>query len=371
MNPNINIPLKQPLLGDEEKKAIIEVLDSGVIAQGKKVAEFEDRFSELCGAKYAVAVNSGTAALHAILAGLNIGQGDEVIVTSFSFIATASPILMVGAKPVFADIDLENFNIDPDSIEPLINDKTKAIIAVNLYGYCANWKVLNKIAKKHNLFLLEDSAQAHGASYEDSVAGNNSDAAWFSFYATKNMTTGEGGMITTNNEELAINAKRFRQHGMNVVGNYEYIDLGFNYRTTDLQASIGIQQLRKLESWNNRRKDIATEYLNSFCDNSSLILPKTKIQNHVYHLFTMRTDSAYRDQIVEKISKSGVGCGVYYPQPLYNIPYLSQFRPLEPNINSELAADSVFSIPCEPYMSDSQVLSVIQIVNAATEDLEG
>ena len=209
----IKIPIANPIIGEEEIEEVVKVLKTGFIAQGPKVAEFEEKFAEFVGAKYGIATSSGTTALHVALLACGIKEGDEVITTPFSFAATGNSILYTGAKPVFVDIDPKTFNIDPNKIEDAITEKTKAIMPVQLYGQAADMDKINEIAKKHDLYVIEDAAQAHGSMYKDSKVGSIGDLACFSFYPTKNMTTSEGGMITTNDKELAEKARIFRAHG--------------------------------------------------------------------------------------------------------------------------------------------------------------
>src|SRR3989338_10112838 len=247
------MPIAKPYIGKEEIKAVSEVLKSGIIAQGPKVRELEEKFAKLCGTKYAVAVNSGTAALHTALHVAGIEQGDEVITTPFTFIATANTILMQQAKPVFVDIDEDTFNIDADKIKEKITKKTKAIVTVDLYGLLCDYNKIGKIAKNNNLMIVEDACQAVNAEQNGKKAGNFGDIAAFSFYGTKNITCGEGGMITTNSKEYAENAKLFRQHGRSNMASYEYEGLGYNYRATDISAAILLEQLKKIDIITKKR----------------------------------------------------------------------------------------------------------------------
>ena len=232
------IPIASPFIGDEEVKAVTDVLKSGFIAQGPKVKVLENKFAEFCSRKYAIAVNSGTAALHTALKIGGVDKGDEVITTPFSFIATANTILMQQAKPVFVDIEEDTFNIDPQNLKEKINKKTKAIVTVDLYGHLCDYDEIEQITKDNNLILIEDAAQAIDAEYKGKKAGNFGDLSAFSFYATKNIACGEGGIVTTNNEDYAKNAKSFRQHGMSTLAKYDYVDLGYNYRMTDISAAV-------------------------------------------------------------------------------------------------------------------------------------
>ena len=247
----IKVPIAKPIIGEEEIENVVEVLKSGMIAQGPKVEEFEQKFADWVGAKYGIAVNSGTAALHVALLSCGIGEGDEVITTPFTFIASGNSIVYTGAKPVFADIDLKTYTLDPDSIEDLITENTKAIMPVQLYGQSANMDKINEIARKHGLIVIEDAAQAHGAICNGKKVGSMGDMACFSFYPTKNMTTSEGGIITTDDEDLAENAKIFRAHGATV--RYHHDAIGYNFRMTDISAAIGLAQLEKIDDFNDKR----------------------------------------------------------------------------------------------------------------------
>ncbi len=239
----MKVNIAQPQIGKEEIKAVTEVLKSGMLAQGPKVAEFEEKFAKFIGVKCAIATTSGTTALHVALLSAGIGPGDEVITTPLTFIATANAILYTGARPVFVDIDEATYNINPDLIEKVITEKTKAIMPVHLYGQSANMTKIMAVARKHKLTVIEDACQAHGARWKEKKVGSFGIGA-FSFYPTKNMTTGEGGMITTDSKEIYEKACLIRAHGSKV--KYYHDILGYNFRLTDIGAAIGIEQLKKL-----------------------------------------------------------------------------------------------------------------------------
>ena len=278
----IKVPIAKPIIGEEEIENVVEVLKSGMIAQGPKVAEFEQKFAEWVGAKYGIAVNSGTAALHVALLSCGIGEGDEVITTPFTFIASGNAIVYTGAKPVFADIDLKTYTLNPDSIEELITENTKAILPVQLYGQSANMDKINEIARKHGLIVIEDAAQAHGATSNGKKVGSMGDMACFSFYPTKNMTTSEGGIITTDDEDLAENAKMFRAHGATV--RYHHDAIGYNFRMTDISAAIGLAQLDKIDEFNDKRIENAAYLNEGLKDVEGVITPYCAYDSkHVYH----------------------------------------------------------------------------------------
>ncbi len=361
------IPLKKPQIGEKEIAAVNRVLETGLIAQGPEVAEFEKEFAAYCGCKYAVAVNSGTASMHTILAGYGIGEGDEVITTPFSFIATVSPIMMCGATPIFADIDPVSYNIDPKSVLERITDKTKAIIGVDLFGLCADWTQLEKIAAEKNIRLIEDAAQAHGAIHGKKKAGSFGDAASFSFYATKNLCTAEGGMITTDDPKLAEFSKRFRQHGMWPGKPYIYEHIGYNYRTTDISAALGRAQLGQLEEWNTARRRICQMLTDGLQSLSQVQVPRVPEGNvHSYHLYSLLVPEDIRDAMVEQIRANGVGCGVYYPIPLYATKLFDKkaFDPADFPVTED-ACKRILSVPCEPFLTDQDVAAIIDAVSKA------
>ena len=314
---DIKVSIASPVIEDEEINAVIDVMKSGMIAQGPKVIEFEEDFAKFVGAKYGIATNSGTSALHVALLAAGIGEGDEVITSPFTFAATGNSILYTGARPVFVDIDPETFTIDPSKIEEAITDKTKAIMPVQLYGQSADMDAIMKIAKENDLIVIEDAAQAHGAEYKGEKVGNLGDMACFSFYPTKNMTTSEGGMITTNNEEFAENAKVYRAHGS--ATKYHHDVLGYNFRMTDIGAAIGIEQLKKLDSFNDKRIENA-KYLNEGLADCDLVeTPVVKDgYKHVYHQYTIKVKDGKRDELSDYLIENGIGNGIYYPIPLYN-----------------------------------------------------
>ena len=314
---DIKVSIASPVIEEEEINAVIDVMKSGMIAQGPKVIEFEEEFAKYVGAKYGIATNSGTSALHVALLAAGIGEGDEVITTPFTFAATGNSILYTGARPVFVDIDPETFTIDPAKIEEAITDKTKAIMPVQLYGQAADMEPIMKIAKEHDLIVIEDAAQAHGAEYKGEMVGNLGDMACFSFYPTKNMTTSEGGMITTNNEEFAENAKVFRAHGS--ATKYHHDGLGYNFRMTDIAAAIGLEQLKKIDSFNAKRIENAKCLNEGLKDIDSIETPIVKDGcKHVYHQYTIKIKDGKRDELSDYLIENGIGNGIYYPIPLYN-----------------------------------------------------
>ncbi len=348
------INIASPQIGDEEFEAVKAVMQSGMLAQGKKVAELEEKFAKYCGAKHGIAVGNGTQALHIALLSMGIGKGDEVITTPFSFVASATSILFTGAKPVFADIDPKTFNISPESIAEKITPRTKAVMPVHIFGLPAEMGKINKLATQHGLKVLEDSCQAHGAAINERRVGSMGDAASFSFYPTKNMTTGEGGIITTNDDEIDDLARKFRNHGM--ADRYVYEFLGYNFRMTDIAASIGIVQLAKLEQMTKARISNAA-YLTESLKAKGIDTPYVPDNyRHVFHQYTIRVQD--RDNLVQKLRDKGVGSGIYYPKPLHQFDLLAKYGSKGLG-NSEKAAEEVLSLPVHPGLSKEDLDTII------------
>ncbi len=359
------IPVAYPLIGEDEVLAVSEVLKSGMLAQGKNVARFEEEFASYIGVEHAVATSSGTAALDVALKAIGIGEGNEVIVPSFTFIASANSILFQGARPVFVDVDRTTFNIDPDDLLEKITPKTKAVIGVHLFGHPFDLKAIGEICDDHNLYLIEDAAQAHGAEYNGKRVGGFGTIGCFSFYATKNMTTGEGGMITTDDDELAGRCRLIRSHGERE--KYNHTILGYNLRMTDIQAAIGIIQLRKLEEFNRKRIKNA-EYLNRHLRMEGLITPHKKGEvKHVYHQYVIKLEDDFpmsRDAFCEYLRSNGVGCAVHYPIPIYEQPLYQQLGYGEQRcpVASALAR-KVLSLPVHPALTEEDLRHIIEVIN--------
>ncbi len=352
------IPIAKPLLGREEIDAVTEVLSSGMIAQGPKVDEFELAFSEYTGCEYAAAVNSGTAALHIALLAYGIGKGDEVITTPFSFIATANSILYTGAKPVFADIEPDTFNIDPEKIQEKITSKTRAILPVHLYGHPADMKAIMEIAEDKKLIVVEDACQSHGAALHGKKVGSFGTGA-FSFYPTKNMTTSEGGMLTTNDKEIAEKAKMIRAHGSKV--RYLHEMLGFNLRMTDIAAAIGLVQLGKLNEFTTARQKNA-EILSSGLKGIPGLIPSITKPGctHVFHQYTIRAKK--RDQLATFLKENDIGTGIHYPIPIHKQPVYKDLGYKDSLPVSEKAVEEVLSIPVHPALSRADVQAVVKAI---------
>ena len=347
-------------MGRKEIAAAKRVLKSGVLTQGPEVSAFEKEFSAIVGGRNAIAVNSGTSALHLALLACEIGKGDEVIVPSFSFAASANAIALTGAEPIFADISLDNYCIDPNSIEKLITHKTKAILPVHLYGHMAPMDPILELAKKHKLLIIEDAAQAHLASYKGSNAGEFGIVSAFSFYPTKNMSVGgEGGMVVTNSEVIARRLRLLRNQGQEV--RYQNEICGFNNRLSEVHAAIGRVQLKKLPERTEKRRTIASLYNSNL---TNLIIPRVDSGvEHVYHQYTVRlTDnSKSRDAILMSLKKIGIQCAVYYPTPIHQ---LSSFRKSVTLVNSDKAALECFSIPVHPDLTKREVRFIYSSINS-------
>ena len=354
------IPINAPQIGKEEIEAVVKVLKSGILTHGlgagPMVTKFEKEFTNFVKMKHSIAVNSGTAALHTAIVGAGIKLGDEVILPSFTFVATAEAVVMAGAKPVFVDINPETHNISLKKIEKAITKKTKAIIPVDLYGLPADMQQIREIADKHGLVIIEDAAQAHGATYKGKPAGAFADAACWSFYASKNMTTGEGGMITTNNDELAKKARFMRNHGEKE--KYKSLMLGYNYRMPEIQAAIGCVQLKRLPKFLAKRSENAKRLTEKLKKAKKLQLPKeTEGCKHSWYLYTVRLKGAKkeeRDKVVKELRRKGIGAEVYYMYPVHLMSYYRKFGKYRLP-ETEKAAHQVFSLPIHPSVTAEQI----------------
>ncbi|HEX6557628.1 MAG TPA: DegT/DnrJ/EryC1/StrS aminotransferase family protein [Ktedonobacteraceae bacterium] len=371
------IPIAHPLLGTEEENAVLRVLVSGQLTQGKYVTAFEQRFAEVCHVREAVAVSSGTAALHLALLAHGIGPGDEVITTAFSFAATANVILLVGAAPVFVDIEPDTYTLDPSLVEAAITPRTKAIMPVHLYGNPCDMKRLEVLARAFGLVIIEDACQAHAAAIDGKPVGSFGTGC-FSFYATKNMTTGEGGMVTTNDSDIAERVRLLRSHGQKE--RYHHVTLGYNLRMTEMQGALGLVQLEKLERFTEQR--IANAAFLTERLSGSVQTPVSRPgYRHVYQQYTIRVPEN-REEWVMHLRARGIGTAVHYPlpihqQPLYeeeidtskfpSAPGTTNARCMTGDISlpvTELAAKQVLSLPVHPALSGEDLSTIAREVRA-------
>jgi len=364
------IPIAKPLIGDEEIEAVVNVLKSGMLAHGKEVEAFEKEFAEYLGTKHGVAVANGTAALDVALKALKIGPGDEVITTPFTFIASANSILFQGAKPVFADIDPKTYNLDPNDVLEKITNKTKAIIVVHLYGQPADMEAFKEIAEDHKLYLIEDCAQAHGAEFKGQKVGTFGDIAAFSFYPTKNMTTGEGGMVVTNDDELAKRADLIRNHGQ--AEKYLHVELGHNLRMTNIAAAIGRVQLKKLDEWNAKRIENAKLLSDGISKIDGLTPPYVDSRvKHVFHQYVIRVEDEFplsRDELMAKLREKGIGTAIHYPIPVHHQPLYQRLGyPKDICPNAIEASKRVLSLPVHPAVSKENIDYIIETLKEIAE----
>ncbi|WP_456374733.1 DegT/DnrJ/EryC1/StrS family aminotransferase [Methanocaldococcus sp.] len=334
-----------------------EIVHNSRFVGSKYVKEFEDKFANYLDVKHCIAVNSGTSALYLSLMALGVGRGDEVILPVNTFIATAEAVSLLGAKPVFVDIDKKTYNIDVKKIEKAITDKTKVIIPVHLYGQCSNMDEILEIAEKYNLYIVEDACQAHGAEYKGKKAGSLGDLAAFSFYPGKNLGAfGEGGAVVTNCDELAEKIRMLRNHGSKVKYYHEMI--GGNFRMDEIQGAVLSTKLKFLDTWNNMRRKAAKIY-NELLEDVVITPYEVPYNKHVYHLYVIRVDN--RDKIKEYLQKHGIETGIHYPIPLHlqsaykflNIPKGS--FPV-----AEKVADEILSLPMFPYIIEEEILYVAE-----------
>jgi dTDP-4-amino-4,6-dideoxygalactose transaminase len=356
----MSIPLSRPDIGEAEEQAVLEVLRSGILAMGPKTQAFEEAWAEYCGVRHAVFMANGTVAQEAVLRALRIGPDDEVVTVSFTFNATASVILQVGAKPVFVDIREEDFGIDPDLVEAAITPRTKAIMPVHLYGLMPDMDPLVEIAARHELVIIEDAAQAHGARYKGRRAGQYG-PTMFSLYATKNLMTGEGGFATTDDDRLADRMRLYRSHGMR--RRYFHESLGTNFKPTDIAAALGLAQLPRLDERTELRRRNAARLTAGLAGYRTPGVPEGR--EHVWHQYTMRFPGGERQQVIDGLTERGIGTLIYYPKPIHQQDYLQSHLPgaAEQSLPvTERLTDEVLSIPVRPSLTDDEVDTVIRAV---------
>ncbi|GAX91980.1 DegT/DnrJ/EryC1/StrS family aminotransferase [Effusibacillus lacus] len=363
--PFVDLKAQYSLIRTEVEEAIQKVLESGQYVMGDNVAEFEHEAADYLQAAEAVSVGNGSDALYLSLKAFDIGPGDEVITTPFSFVATGDSILRTGAVPVFVDIDPDSFNLDPQQIEERITNRTKAILPVHLYGQCALMDKITEIANKHSLIVIEDACQAFGSGFSGQKAGTWGHAGCFSFFPTKNLGAfGDGGMITCSNRDLAKKIRLLREHGSE--SRYHHTMLGINSRLDEIQAAVLRIKLRYIDAWNRKRREIAAQY-SSLLQGLPLVLPQTKpAADHIYHLFTVRTsDSRERTELITFLGQNGIQVSVHYPKPIYLQPSYQQLgykQGLCPV--AEQLSQQVLCLPLYPEMAGKAVLHVARSVIA-------
>jgi perosamine synthetase len=355
------IPAAKPLIGEEERAAVDRVLRSGMLAQGPEVAAFESEFAAaVVGGRVCVAVNSGTSGQHLGLLAAGVGAGDEVIVPSFTFAATANSVALTGATPVFVDIEPDYFSLSADAVEAAVTERTVGIMPVHLYGHPAEMTSLQAVADRHGLRIFEDAAQAHAATYDGQPVGTFGEFGMFSLYPTKNMTSGEGGMVSCASDDLARRIRLLRNQGME--RQYENELVGLNNRMTDIHAAIGRVQLTRLPGWTEDRRRNAA-FLDSHLENV-VVPPVRPGSTHVYHQYTIRVDGD-RDRMVKALREEhGVGSGVYYPIPNHRLPSFGLTLDLP---ETERAAREVISLPVHPSLSSYDLERIAEAVNTVAK----
>lgn len=371
------LPYGRQVIDEDDVRAVLEVLGSDWLTTGPKVDAFEAAVAEAAGSRHAVAVANGTAALHAAVYALDIGPGDEVIVPSMTFAATANSVLYQGGTPVFADIDLDTLLVDPAAVEAKITPRTRAIIAVDYAGQPCDWNALRSLATRHDLRLVADACHALGAAYGDTPVGSLADLNTFSFHPVKPITTAEGGVITTDDDVLAGRLRLFRNHGITTDHRqraeqgswfYEMVDLGYNYRLSDLQCALGLSQLRKLGAFTRRRQEIAALYDTAFADHPHIVpLKRAPDRSHAYHLYVVRLVGdaleANKDNIFTRLRERGVGVNVHYI-PVHLHPYYQQRLGTGPGLCplTETAYRQILSLPMFPTLLDAEVEGAARVL---------
>ena len=352
------IPISVPLLGEEEKQAVWKVIDSGQLVQGARVAAFEEAFASFCGVRHAIATSSGTSALQTTVLALGIGPGDEVITSPFTFIASANAVLFAGAKPVFVDIDERTYNVDASLIEAAITPRTKAILPIHLFGHPCDIEAIVDIAARRGLAVIEDACQAHGATVNGRKVGSFG-VGCFSFYPTKNITTAEGGIITTDDDALADRARLIRSHGQRK--RYYHETIGYNFRMTEIQAAIGLVQMGKLEQFTAARRANA-EYLSRHLQR--VIVPyEAPGCRHVYHQYTIRVADG-RDALAEHLRDRGIATGIYYPLPIHKQVAYQRLGYRDHLPVAERASREVLSLPVHPALSQKDLDHIVEGVTS-------
>ena len=365
------IPYGRQTIEEDDIQAVVDVLRSDYLTTGPKIAEFEKMVADYVGAKYAVAISNGTSALHAACFAAGIQPGDEVITTPLTFAASSNCVLYCGGTPVFADVDPKTYNIDPEDIRRKITDKTKAIIAVHLAGQPCDMDEIHKIAKEHDLIVIEDGAHALGSVYKGKKVGTLSDMTTFSFHPVKPITTGEGGMIVTDNEEFYQKMMLFRSHGITRDENlmtrndepwfYQQLDLGYNYRITDIQCALGCSQMKKLDRFLALRKEIVARYNEAFADCENIVTPYQLPETESgWHLYIVQVKNCDRRKVFEALREHGIAVNVHYI-PVYLHPYYQEHGYKDVHCrNAEEVYSHIISLPLYPTLTEEQQQYVIE-----------
>jgi len=354
------IPIARPSIGPEEREAVLAVLDSGQLAQGVQVAEFEKRFAEYLGRRHAVAVSNGTAALHLALLAHGVGRGVEVIIPAVTFFACAATPILCGGRPTFADIDPSFYTMDPSSAAKAVTKKSRVLMPVHLFGQTAEMDPLRELAEERDLVVLEDACQAHGAEYHGRKAGNLGDTACFSFYPTKNMTTGEGGMVVTDDSTVADRVRLLRDHGQ--TAKYDHAIVGYNYRMTDVAAAVGLAQLPKLDAFVRRRRENAAQLTRALKDVEGLTPPaEGNWMLHSFYQYIVRVERSFpmtRDALVTALYDRGVGARASYPVPVYRQRAIAKVTPKPRCQSAEDVLPRLLELPIHPLVSTGDIATV-------------
>jgi perosamine synthetase len=358
----MTIPIANPDIGEAEREAVVSVLESGYIASGDVVTTFEEEFADYCGAERGVATANGTAALHAVCEALGV-EGRAVVTTPFSFVATANSIRLAGGEPVFADVDPATYNLDPDAVETILRerDDVAAIMPVHLYGLPADMHRFRELADDHDVALIEDAAQAHGASIDGQRVGSFGDAACFSFYPTKNMTTGEGGMVTTDDPELEAGIREFINHGRDGGDAYAHVSVGHNLRLTNIAAALGRAQLDRITGFTEARRENARRLTEGLADAPVETPTVPDGMEHVYHQYTVRCSD--REGLRSALEEQGVGSAVYYPTCIHELEAYEGYSVETPA--AKRATEEVLSLPVHPNVSAGDVDRIVEAVTNA------
>ena len=364
------IPLAKPVIGEEEIQAVSEVVRSGMLSLGPKMKEFEANFAEKAGTKHAITVNSGTSGLHLCMKAIGIKPGDEVITASFSFVASSNPIIFEGGKPVFVDIDEKTYNMDPDKLREVITDKTKAIIPVHIFGQPCNMDEIMKIADEKGIPVIEDACEAFGAKWNGKLAGTFGKASVFAFYPNKQMTTGEGGMIVTDDDEIANLCRSYRNQGRDDTGQWlNHVRIGYNYRLDEMSCAMGVEQLKKIDFITNKRREIAATYTKKLESVKGVITPYIDPKaDPTWFVYSLRTqDNVDRNKMVDYLNENGVSSKAYFYPPIHMQPIYKEmygFKGGELPVTEKIS-NTAFILPFFVDITEEQIEQVCSVVEDA------